>query len=121
MYQDAVIPFSKIYAEKFTEYFELSGSKIIVDFSEVECMKQAKKEESEALRARNMANQIAFQNGIITVNEWRQSIEMDAIENGDRYKSEKDNEDGNEGKTNESSGQEANRENPRAAETDSGQ
>jgi len=51
MYQDAVIPFSKIYGEKFTHCFGLEKSKIIIDFGEVECMKESKKEEASGLNA----------------------------------------------------------------------
>ena len=92
MYQDAVIPFSKIYAEKFTHCFGLEKSKIIIDFGEVECMKESKKEEASALQSLNSANEISYRNGIITKNEWRTSIEMDEMSGGDVY-----NEQSNEG------------------------
>ncbi|MDR1562265.1 MAG: phage portal protein [Dysgonamonadaceae bacterium] len=87
LYQDAVIPFSKIYSEKFTHFMGLDkeNKQFIIDFSEVEYLKEAKKEEAEALRSHNAANQIAYQNGAITINEWRSSIGMDEIPDGDRY------------------------------------
>ncbi|MCL1933060.1 MAG: phage portal protein [Candidatus Azobacteroides sp.] len=89
MYQDSVIPFSKIYAEKFTSFFGLKNSKIIIDFGEVECMKESRKEEAGALQSLNSANETAYRNGVITVNEWRRSIEMDEITGGDVYNERK--------------------------------
>lgn len=86
MYQDTIIPFSKIYAEKFTKMFQLpDDQEIIIDFSDVECMKEGEKERAESLRAKNQANHISFTDGVITKNEWRQSIEMDEIKGGDVY------------------------------------
>jgi HK97 family phage portal protein len=85
MYQDVIIPFSKIYAEKFTSFLHLENAETVIDFSGVECMKESGKEDSDALHSRNRANEVAYRNGIITVNEWRQSIEMDEIAGGDRY------------------------------------
>jgi HK97 family phage portal protein len=79
LYQDTVVPFSKIYAEKFTEFFGLAGSKIIVDFSELPCMQENEKDKAGVLLARNQANQIAYQNGIITREEWRLNIGMDEM------------------------------------------
>jgi phage portal protein BeeE len=85
MYQDAVIPFSEVYAEKFTRYFGLEGARIVIDFSDVECMREAEKEKADSLKAKNEANEIAFRNGIITREEWRENIEMDQTINGNTF------------------------------------
>ncbi|MDR0575636.1 MAG: phage portal protein [Tannerella sp.] len=103
MYQDAIIPFSKIYAEKFTNHLDLKGSKIVIDFSEVECLREAEKEKAEALKLHNEANEISFRNKIVTREEWREIIGMDQkikgnsfYENGNENGNESGNEDGNE-------------------------
>ncbi len=85
LYQNAVIPFSKIYAEKFTKYFGLAGAKIIIDFSDVECLQEAKKEKAEAMKSLNAANEIAFQNHVITVEEWREDLEKDQNFKGNTF------------------------------------
>ena len=78
LYQDGVIPIAEIYAQAFTTFFGLKdGHKFTIDFSHIECMQEAKKEQAEAKRALNMANQIAFTNGIISLQEWRKDLELD--------------------------------------------
>jgi len=83
LYQDGVMPIAEMYAQAFTTFFGLKdGHKFTIDFSHIECMQEARKEQAEAKRALNAANQIAFQNGIISMEEWRESLDLDEKING---------------------------------------
>lgn len=85
LYQDSVIPKSKVYEEKFSSFLGLEYDKIVIDFSHIECLMQGERERAESLRLRNLANEVAFRNGIITAEEWRLNIEMDEVAHGNTY------------------------------------
>ena len=76
-YQDSVIPISKIYAEKFTEFFGLENASVAIDYSEVECLRVAEKEQAEAFYRKNEAMRIAYEKGIVSTAEWRLYIGYD--------------------------------------------
>ena len=92
LYQDGVIPISNIYEQLFGEFFQLKdGHKIDIDFSHIECLQEAVKERAEAKLKINTGCQIAFRNGIITINEWREQLELDRLDDGDKYYEDENN------------------------------
>jgi len=85
LYQDNIIPTSKIYAEKFTQFFGIENAKIEIDFSDVEYLKEAEKEKAEALLKMNQALQIAYRLGAITREEYRKLLDYDEQPEGNTY------------------------------------
>ena len=77
LYQDNIIPASKIYAEKFTRFFGIQNAKIDIDFSDIEYLKEAEKEKADALLRMNQALQISYKLGIITMEEYRKALDLD--------------------------------------------
>ncbi len=86
-YQDSIIPISKIYAEKFTEFFGLEGVSVAIDYSDVECLRVAEKEQAEAFYRKNEAMRIAYEKGVVSTAEWRLYIGYDE----EIYKPDQDN------------------------------
>ena len=86
-YQDSIIPISKIYAEKFTEFFGLEGVSVAIDYSDVECLRMAEKEQAEAFYRKNEAMRIAYEKGVVSTAEWRLYIGYDE----EIYKPDQDN------------------------------
>lgn len=76
-YQNNIIPISKIYAEKFTEFFQLKKDFLIVDFGEVECLRDSEVQKAEMMYKLNQAYKIAKEAGIISMAEWRLAIGLD--------------------------------------------
>lgn len=76
-YQDTVIPISKVYAEKFSKFFQLDNDSIYIDFSDVECLKESEKEAADALYRKNEAMRIAYEKGVVSKAEWRLYIGYD--------------------------------------------
>lgn len=76
-YQNNIIPISKIYAEKFTEFFQLKRDSFYVDFSEVECLRDSEAQKADMLHKLNQAYKIAKDAGIISMAEWRLAIGLD--------------------------------------------
>ncbi len=114
LYQDTVIPIAKLYGEKLTGFFGLDRAKVLIDFSEVECLKKSEKDAAETLYQKNMALKTAFEKGVISRAEWRLAIGMDE----DIYKPDEepeqeqgngqnDNDDGDDDKEPENSGEES--------------
>jgi hypothetical protein len=97
LYQDNVIPSANIYAEKFTEFFNLENVKIEIDFSGIEYLKEAEKEKAEALFKMNQALQIPYKLGVITQEEYREYLDLDEKPKGNIYYDD--------GNTNENAGQ----------------
>jgi HK97 family phage portal protein len=85
LYQDNVIPAASIYAEKFTNFFNLENVKIEIDFSEVEYLKEAQKEKAEAWLKMNHALKIAYELNIITREEYREALDLDEKPKGNIY------------------------------------
>ena len=76
-YQSNIIPLSKIYAEKFTSFFGLVGAHFEIDFSEVECLKKSEAEKAQSLNVTNQAMRIPYEQGVISLAEWRLAMGMD--------------------------------------------
>ena len=77
LYQDTIIPISKLYAEKFTEFFGLDRASFFVDFSDVDCLRESEAEKADMLYKQNQAMKIAYDAKVISTSEWRLAIGMD--------------------------------------------
>ncbi len=88
LYQDNVIPTSRIYEEKFTEFLDLENAVISIDFSDVEYLKEAEKEKADALLKMNQALQIPYKLKVITKEEYRVLLDMDEKPKGTTYYTE---------------------------------
>ena len=92
LYQDNIIPCSKIYAEKLTRFFGIKDAFISLDFSDVEYLKEAEKEQAEAKHRLAQALDIPFKSGIITKEEYRKFLDLDETATGNTYYNENGNE-----------------------------
>lgn len=90
LYQDNIIPISKIYSEKLTSFFGLDDTKVklYADFSEIECLQEGEKEKAEALNIKISALSKAYQDKAITLEEYRAGIDYDEKANGGTYYNE---------------------------------
>ena len=77
LYQDTIIPISKIYAEYFTDFFGLENDEIIIDFDHVESLKIAESEAANTLYKKAHALHGLYVDGIITREEYRLSMGYD--------------------------------------------
>lgn len=77
LYQDTIIPVSKLYAEKFTEFFGLDRASFFVDFSDVDCLRESEAEKADMLYKQNQAMKIAYDAKVISTSEWRLAVGMD--------------------------------------------
>lgn len=77
LYQNNVIPRSNLYEEKLSEWFNLEHVKIEIDFSHIECLREAEKERAESLFKLNQGLQIAYKLKVITMEEYRVMLDLD--------------------------------------------
>ena len=77
LYQGNIIPTAKIYAEKFTSFFQIDRAFFVVDFADVECLKKTESERADTIYKQNQAFKIAYEQGVISLAEWRLAIGMD--------------------------------------------
>lgn len=78
LYQDAIIPESNSFAEAFTRFFELpDGIRLAVSFDHLEIFQRSRKDIADAIRLLNQGMLSAYQNKIITREEWRSAMELD--------------------------------------------
>jgi len=88
LYQDNIIPTADIYAEILTAFFGITGVRLNVNFDSVECLQESDKEKGEAIRAKAQAYHVLFQNGAITMEEYRKYMGLPQEIEGDTYVSE---------------------------------
>lgn len=77
MYEDYVIPMSRIYAEAFTRILKLEGATIVIGFSHLAFMKEAEKDKADAFQKTSNAVIKLYQLGIITREEARLRLDYD--------------------------------------------
>lgn len=77
MYEDFVIPMSRIYAEAFTRALGLDGCSFVIDFSHLSFMKEADKDKADAFAKNAAAVLDLYQRGIISREEARIKLEYD--------------------------------------------
>lgn len=79
LYQDTIIPEADAFFDAFSAFFGLKekGYEVECYFDELDIFQESENEKAQAMLAINQANQIAYQNGIITLEEWRQMLDFD--------------------------------------------
>lgn len=80
LYQDCIIPEANTFIESFNKFFDCqaNGFKIKVFFDHLDIFQKSLKDKAEGLKMMNDAFMIAFQNGIVTREEWRIAIDYEA-------------------------------------------
>ena len=76
-YQSNIIPMAEMYAEKLSAFFGLEKDKFLIDFSHVECLQKSESEKADVDYKKNQAMKIAYENGIVSLAEWRLALGMD--------------------------------------------
>lgn len=72
LYQDAIIPEAEIFARAFSRFFNLpDGVRLQVSYQHLEIFQRSRKEVADAVRLLNQGLVTAYQNKIITLEEWR--------------------------------------------------
>lgn len=91
MYEDSVIPMSRIYAEGFTRLLlGLGGDKFIIDYSDLGCLKTAEAEKAKTYYQTAIAVRELFMLGIISQEEARLKLDYDEkIEGQTMYSGQK--------------------------------
>lgn len=76
VYSSAVIPMAKQFCKDFSAFLgiEEKGYYIDCDFAGVDCMQSGMKEAEEVKQKVNERCRVQFENGIITLNDWRAQI-----------------------------------------------
>ena len=81
VYDNVVIPSVNKFLDKLNNFLGIrnSGQEICASFEHVQCLQSRKKERSDIEYSINATCQAKFKGGIITLNEWRIKIGMEAI------------------------------------------
>lgn len=82
VYTSTIIPAAKRFCEALTTFLGLDreGLYIDCDFSDVACLQVGFKEKEEVNKLVNERCLLQFNNGLISINDWRSAIHMDALE-----------------------------------------
>lgn len=82
VYTSVIIPAAKRFCEALTTFLglEQSGLYLDCDFSDVACLQAGIKESEEAKKLVNERCLSQFNNGLISINDWRSQIHEDALE-----------------------------------------
>lgn len=82
VYTSVIIPSAKRFCEALTQFLGLDrkGLYLDCDFSDVACLQNGLKEQEEVKKLVNERCQSQFNNGLISINDWRSQIHEDALE-----------------------------------------
>lgn len=82
VYTSTIIPAAKRFCEAITQFLglETKGLYLDCDFSDVACLQIGLKESEEVKKLVNERCLSQFNNGIISINDWRSQIHEDALE-----------------------------------------
>jgi phage portal protein BeeE len=95
LYQNTVIPRVETDDQYYTERLKLRdyGLELKTDFSHVEALQEARKEKATSIAMNSRTAESAYNNNLITWNEYRELLEMEPVgSEGDVYKYERDEE-----------------------------
>ena len=86
LYQNTIIPDSVAIDESLNEGLKTMENNIEIknDYSHIESLQQSEQERSQARKSMNEACKIEWDNGLITLNEWRERLGDDTIA-GEQY------------------------------------
>lgn len=91
LYQDSIIPEAETFALNLNEFLGLTnqGFSLQVFYDHLEVFQQSQKETAEAFKVKNEGMRIAYEMGIVTLEEWRTSIDYDPVNfNGNTFYNE---------------------------------
>lgn len=80
LYQDTIIPESEGFAEALNRFFGTTekGIRLTVFFDHLDVFQQSEREKAEAFKVKNEGFKIAYELGIVTLQEWRVGIDYEA-------------------------------------------
>lgn len=77
-YQDVIIPTAKIIMQQLQQGLKIGDNiKLEMDYSDVECLQEAMKDTGAGTLAMNEAQTIAWNEGLITKNDWLESLGLE--------------------------------------------
>lgn len=84
LYQDAIIPESTDTYEQWSKFFDLPRYKLVLekDYSHIAALQGDKVKEATARFQLNQALKIEYEQGLITMDEWRAKLGEDPLPNG---------------------------------------
>lgn len=90
VYTSVIIPMAKRFCDAITKFIGLDrkGLYLDCDFSDVACLQVGLKDAEQVRKMVNERCLMQFNNGVITINDWRAQIHEDALE-GDIFKKTK--------------------------------
>lgn len=90
VYQDTVIPESVDIYEQWTHFMQLGDQpvKIVKDYLHLPVLQSDQVDDGQAQLYRNQSLQLAYQNDVITLNEWREEMGYDTTPDGNIYYSQ---------------------------------
>jgi len=92
LYQNKVIPHVDNEDQYYTERLNLRkyGLKLKTDFSHLEALQEARKEKATSLSMNSRTAESAFNNNLITWNQYLDMLDIDPVAGGDIYKYQRD-------------------------------
>jgi phage portal protein BeeE len=92
LYQDTVIPLVENEDQYYTERLNMRkyGFELRTDFSHIEALQEARKEKATSLSMNSRTAETAYNNNLITWNNYLELLEMEPVTGGDIYKFERD-------------------------------
>jgi len=92
LYQDTVIPLVENEDQYYTDRLNMRkyGFELRTDFSHVQALQDAFQDKAEALAKNSDSAEKAYNNNIITWNQYLELIDMEPVQGGDIYKFERD-------------------------------
>lgn len=91
LYQDTVIPRVENEDQYYTERLKMRdyGFELRTDFSHIQALQEARKEKATALSMNARTAETAYNNNIITWNQYLELLDMEPVTEGDVYKNER--------------------------------
>ncbi len=84
LYQNAIMPEAQRNTQQWNEFFDTDKHKLIIwkDFDHVAALQNDKVKEAQARMTLNQAKQIEWENDLITLNQWLESLDEEPLEEG---------------------------------------
>jgi HK97 family phage portal protein len=87
LYQSVIIPEAKDFCQAMTTFLGMDKTGLVLEanFEHLEILQRSENDRQAADNLLNQSLQIQYQNGIITLNEWRMTTGLEPIAAGDTY------------------------------------
>lgn len=91
LYQNTVIPLVENEDQYYTERLNMRkyGFELRTDFSHISCLQEGRKENATSLSLNSRSAELAYNNNVITWNQYLSLIELEPVQDGDVYKSDR--------------------------------